>query len=98
VLAAALFLFVCWMEPARAEGLPEIGPWQAVCEEDGPRCLVRREDVKKQNEILDEAGKTIRTQQDEIAHLEAELKKLRAIKGCAKLEVIPKPPPAGVRS
>jgi hypothetical protein len=34
---------------------------QAICEEDGVRCLVRREDVQKQNAILDEAGKTIRS-------------------------------------
>jgi hypothetical protein len=47
VLAAALFLFVCWMEPARADSLPDIGPGQAVCEEDGVRCLVCREDVEE---------------------------------------------------
>jgi hypothetical protein len=98
-LAAALFLFVCWMAPARGDGLPDIAPGQAICEENGVRCLVRREDVQKQNAMLEEASKNLRAQEEEIGRLEVELKKLRAIKGCAKLEVIPKPPPPGsVRS
>jgi hypothetical protein len=92
VVVALLFAFAFTVE-ARAEELPLPERGQAICERDGPRCVVRREDVAENNATMPQLLETMKAQAATIQKLEADLVKLREIKGCGKLEVLPRKVP-----
>lgn len=96
--AAALAMTAFMVGPARAdERAPDIPHGGKICNEANTHCIVNRADLEDliaelrvqftTSQIMQQAAAR---QVDDIVYLRAELVKLREIKGCAKLEVLPK--------
>jgi hypothetical protein len=95
VKAIAAVLFVALMGSGLAHSAGDLPPSvekrSVPLECDETQCLVAIEDLAAIKRANDNLAALAFQHQERVMALEAELSKLRAIKGCGKLEVVPKP-------